>query len=348
MAKSTEPPTSMAGSEPGELPDEPVSVVGDEIGAGNDQMAAAMDEQGVADSSLSDTMRSRSNPGRSTTPALRDSESPADTSGASSSAAAAGAGTAGTAGLASWVPWAALVVVGGIAGGVLGVSGALGRPVTVAPPVTAGVVQTTEGYDCPGGTAVASFTPNQRVFVRERSEDGSWVSVRDPLNGLRTVWVPIGVITVDDGQAPPESLVVGGCPEPVVVLTALEQAPVEPAPQQPGPPAPPPPPPPPPVGDTTAPTISSATWSKPSIGLSDPTTLTVAANDDTAVTGVAISWSGAQSGSAQMSASGSQWLYTFTATPTASGTITFRVQARDAAGNLSAPVLVPLSYIYFG
>jgi len=49
-----------------------------------------------------------------------------------------------------------------------------------------------------------------------------------------------------------------------------------------------------------------------------------------------------------MSASGSQWLYTFTATPTASGTITFRVQARDAAGNLSAPVLVPLSYIYFG
>jgi len=259
----------------------------------------------------------------------------------------------GAAGLASWAPWAALVVVGGIAGGVLGVSGALGRPATAAPPVTAGVVQTTAGYDCPGGTPVTSFTPNQRVLVQERSDDGSWVSVRDPLNGLRTVWVPIGVITVDDGQASPESLVVGGCPEPVVVLTAPEQSPVEPAPSdplpappQPGSPAPPPPPP--PVGDTTAPTISSATWSKPSIGLYDPTTLTVAANDNTAVTGVSISWSGAQSGSAQMSASGSQWRYTFTATPTDSGTITFRVQARDAVGNLSAPVLVPLSYIYFG
>jgi len=235
--------------------------------------------------------------------------------------------------MASWVPWAALVVVGGIAGGVLGVSGALGRPATAAPPVTAGVVQTTAGYDCPGGTPVTSFTPNQRVLVQERSDDGSWVSVRDPLNGLRTVWVPIGVITVDDGQASPESLVVAGCPEPVVVLTAPEQAP--------------PPPPQPPTGDTIAPTIGGASWSKAPIYNDEPSTLTLAANDNTAVTGVSISWTGAQSGSAQMSASGSEWRYTFIPSSTPFGTITFRVQARDAAGNQSPPLLVTLNYIQF-
>jgi hypothetical protein len=275
-------------------------------------------------------------------------------------AATLAAGASSTGGAASLLPWAALVVVGGIAGGVLGASGALGRPTTESPAVEAAFVLTTPGYDCPGGAVVASFIPNQRVLARERSEDSAWLAVRDPLNGLRTVWVPAGVVDIDDGEAGIDSLALGGCPEPIIVLTAPEAVPppaepapgtpVEPgAPGQPAPPAAPAPPsPPPPPSDTTPPSIGSASFSKNPVYQLDPTVLTVSASDNTAVTGVTVTWSGAQqTGSAEMSASGSQWKYTFSAANTPSGTINFQVKARDAAGNTSPAAQVNLNYIQF-
>jgi len=70
-------------------------------------------------------------------------------------------------------------------------------------------------------------------------------------------------------------------------------------------------------------------------------TLSAVVSDDTAVTYVSIAWTGSTSGSAAMQLSGATWTFVFDPPQdTPAGTVTFTIQAQDAAGNLSAPATV--------
>lgn len=100
-----------------------------------------------------------------------------------------------------------------------------------------------------------------------------------------------------------------------------------------------------PVADTTGPTLGAASRSPSDVSAANSdapncdivSTISVVANDNVGVTGVLISWTGAESGAGQMS-SGASWTFAFNpadATPT--GDVTFTLVARDAAGNTSAP-----------
>jgi hypothetical protein len=97
-----------------------------------------------------------------------------------------------------------------------------------------------------------------------------------------------------------------------------------------------------------APTIGKPTANPNPTYNVDPVTITVAAADDVGVAGVAISWSGQYSGSAEMSRVGGSWQYTFTPPTPDFGTIIFVVQARDAAGNLSNANSVTVDHQFFG
>ena len=80
----------------------------------------------------------------------------------------------------------------------------------------------------------------------------------------------------------------------------------------------------------------------------EPVTVVASASDDVGVTSVTVTWSGQYSGSAPMSLVGGEWRYTFTPPTNETGTITFTVVARDAAGNQSAPAHVVVQHYYFG
>ncbi len=100
-----------------------------------------------------------------------------------------------------------------------------------------------------------------------------------------------------------------------------------------------------PAADTTGPTLGGASRSPSEVFAADSeadycdivSTISVVANDNVAVTGVLISWTGVESGSGQMS-SGASWTFAFNpAQSTPTGDVTFTLVARDAAGNTSAP-----------
>ena len=75
------------------------------------------------------------------------------------------------------------------------------------------------------------------------------------------------------------------------------------------------------------------------------TTIAVSASDNVGVVGVHITWSGAESGAGEMSF-GSPWTFTFNpASSTPSGTVTFTLVSRDAAGNTSAPATTSVTVI---
>ena len=103
--------------------------------------------------------------------------------------------------------------------------------------------------------------------------------------------------------------------------------------------------PPAPVADVSGPTLGGASRSPSEVFAADSdapycdivSTISVVANDNVAVTGVLISWTGVESGSGQM-VSGPSWTYSFNpAQTTPTGDVTFTLIARDAAGNTSAP-----------
>ena len=125
-------------------------------------------------------------------------------------------------------------------------------------------------------------------------------------------------------------------PTPTATPTATAAPEPAPAPAEPDPePAPP--------ADTTAPVVTVPTSSQPQLFSANggSTIITALATDDTGVVAVAISWTGVASGSASMVPG---WSYTFVLPPASgpppSGSITFTVQAFDAAGNASDPVSV--------
>ncbi len=239
------------------------------------------------------------------------------------------------------------VTVAGGAGVALGLSGLVSSPSIPAgiAPVDA---RTTPAASCAGGPTVAFLDSGDRVVAVARSDDGDWIGVHSA-SSPRTLWVPLAVVTPDDGEPALGALPAGGvCPEVVVVATGptAEPAP-EPVDTEPVDPGPDPgaDPDPGPAPDTTAPTLGSASVNPTTIGCAplivDPdvttATISVSASDDRGVASVRISWSGADSGSAQMSKSGSTWSYVYNPSDSTSGAVSFSMQATDTSGNTSAP-----------
>lgn len=274
-------------------------------------------------------------------------------------AAGAPATTSGFGGLlpavSKWLPWVALVVLGGIVGGVVGASGLL-APKQPEPVLFVGVLDNSvTATGCPGGAGVVDLERGTRVLAVVRTDDSAYLGVRDPLDLGSTVWLPAGVVVVDEGQPAVSTLPVDGCPVPTLLAETAAPAPVDPAPapttpQAPTTPGNPAPPPPPPPSDTTPPGLGQASGSPtPFFYNAEPFTITAFASDNVGVSAVLISWSGAVSGSSSMSnVGGSQWQYVFSTTAQSFGPMTFTMVARDSAGNQSAPVTVVTSHNFFG
>ena len=264
---------------------------------------------------------------------------------ANSSGFGGGGGLGGLLPAVALMPWIGGGLVLAIVGGTLGAIGVFGQPtpVSVQAPFSS-IERTTDGFDCPGGSPVTTFSANERALVLARTEDSAYLSVRDPYDYRRTVWVPASVVVVDGDQPAIDSLVVSGCYLPIVTVNTQAPAP-EPAPAPPPGAAPQPAP-----GDTTAPTIPKAGASAvPNpIYNAETTVLHVSAVDNVGVTGVSVSWSGAHSGSATMNQVGGAWQLPYDPPDGSYGTITFSFRAYDSAGNMSAPATVNLSYQYFG
>ncbi len=278
------------------------------LGASLKRLAPSGDAAGVADA-----IRSRVDAG--------DTGAPASASGFGS----------GGGGVAGWLPWVGIVVVAGIVGGAAGATGLAGRDsenVSVNV-ISSQLVESAPALSCPGGPVVTTLAAGTRVLAVERAE--GYLGVRDPGDFARVLWLAGQDVTVDSEQ-PDAAALPEGSPCPVAILAAPVVAPPVVVPPAGGgtPSAP----------DTTAPTIGKPTadtdpvCSAAGSGGDHTSTISVTASDNVGVTAVSISWSGAASGSASMSGGGT-WTYTYTSANSSSGSLTFTVQASDAAGNMS-------------
>jgi hypothetical protein len=260
-----------------------------------------------------------------------DTGTPADSSGFGSGS-----------GLGSWLPWGAMVVVAGLVGTGLGLSGLVGSPAAGVVPLTVLAVDaTTDAYDCPSGAAVSTFSANERALVVARTEDSEWLAVRDSYDYSHTVWLPASVVSVDAGQGDVDAVPVQDCVVPEVVVNTPAPVPVETAgPKTPDKPTP---------GESVAPTIQKIS-AVPTVIVNDQQTVVeVQASDNVGVTGVNIVISGAYTGSGTMTKVGNVWQFSFSiADDNYYGNITFTARAVDAAGNQSAPSAVVVDHQYFG
>ena len=168
------------------------------------------------------------------------------------------------------------------------------------------------------------------------------------LSGLLVILVAVTGVSVALGQPSPvtptpdaASVAVSSSPTTSPTLTPTPTAtPTVTAAPEPAPAPAEPDPEPAPPADTTAPVIDSVTWSSTIYSANGgPTTIAALATDDTGVVAVAISWAGWATGSASMAPG---WSYTLDPAPgpPVFSTVTFTVQAFDAAGNASDPVSV--------
>lgn len=269
------------------------------------------------------------------------------------------AATSGFSSNAGWVvPWlfgGSLLAISGL---VLGTSGLLDPFFSPEPAAhTVQLQATVDALDCPSGDPIATLAAGNRVLAIARSDDSAYLAVRNPYNTAATVWLPVAVVIADSGEAGIDSLPVDGCGDAVTTLVAPTAEPtVEPAPvptKTADPTQPTPPTPPGPVADTTSPTLGKPT-ATPATGVcaddSWPThtsVITINASDNVGVTGVSISWNGVATGSGEMTGGPSSWSYTFNPpSSTQSGSVTFVLQARDAAGNLSIAQQTSVQVVY--
>jgi len=252
----------------------------------------------------------------------------------------------------SWLPWVGLVVVAGLVGGSLAPLGVFGAVVTeVATAETAMLPDDATAYLCIEGAEAAQLPAGQRVLAVGRSDDSTWLGVRDPLNAVATLWLPAGSVVLDAGQDAAALPVGGDCPT-IETTLAVPVAPA-PAPGPTTPPAPGPNPGPNPgPSDTTPPAIVQwgATLPEPSGVCRDlvgeTATLYALTSDNVAVTSVAISWSGVASGSSTMAGSGNSWTFEYDPPPTTPfGDLVFTMIAFDAAGNDSEPRTAKVSVL---
>lgn len=231
-------------------------------------------------------------------------------------------------GAGSWMPWLGMIVVAGLVGGVVGVSGAVGRPAgdTVVD-LPAAIAESAPAYACVDGERIGRLSAGTRVLGVQRSEDLRWVGVRDPGAGGSTIWVNLGDLALDGGMPALEALPVGGACPVIVVSTPTPTPTPEPVPV----PAP---------GDSTAPTISQASATSPFYsGNGQTTTVTAVASDNRGVTRVSVQIvrpDGATA-TAEMQNSGGGWTYTYSAQGhNQLGLYRFVLTAFDAAGNTSS------------
>jgi hypothetical protein len=237
----------------------------------------------------------------------------------------------------SWLPWVGVVLVTGLAGGAVGLTGVFGHPTDEIEVV--GHTTVLNGganlSSCPGGPVVGSIGSGTRVLVVERHDSGS-IGIRNPADFSSVVWLAPSDVTVDTDQPSLASLPFGASCPVVTVAT----------------PTPTPTPTPPPVAkDVTAPVLGTPQATEAIIYNADETTISVTASDNVGVTGVKITWSGAQSGSANMTRSGGVWKFTYSTNATGPhdyGFITFSLRATDAAGNHSQTKTVKIDHQYFG
>jgi hypothetical protein len=262
----------------------------------------------------------------------------------------------------AWLPWAGLALVAGIAGGAAGLSGFFGAPDAPAQGVLGALGSSVEGLGCPAGSVVQVLQPGERVLAIERSDDGAWIAVRDPYALTQTLWLPAGVVVIDDGQPAVDTLAIGGCPvvsaspSPLPVVTEAPAPAPAPAPKPPKtskPPAPAPAPAPVPAPDTTPPSISSGGWSPGTIvGTNGPhpglactpddyaATVTVTASDGVGVTSISVAKSFGGATVTQTGHSGSNYTFQIVANYNngANGqtSVSVTFTAHDAAGNTAA------------
>jgi hypothetical protein len=231
----------------------------------------------------------------------------------------------GFGGSLGWLPWVGAIVVLGLVGGALGVTGVFGHPTTVvlqsalsAP--AAGV----SAASCPGASGTVPLDGGEHVYAILRTADSGYIGLRDPSNTATTIWVPSSALVQTDFSGLP----IGGCGTPSIVPVPVVVAPPVVTPVKPGKPA----------KDTSAPSVG-----KPTVATNENchVVITTTASDNVGVTGVTITLSGVNSGSHQMSAVSGHWQYEMTQPPVfSSGLTTFTVVAHDAAGNSSSPMSV--------
>jgi hypothetical protein len=231
-------------------------------------------------------------------------------------------------GVLGGLAWIGLVLMVGAVGGALGVAGVFGAPrEEVVSGYTVVLDDTASAHSCPGGPELGSLAAGSRVLAIARSDDTAWLGVRDPNAFDRTLWFERSVVVLDPGQPDPATLPVESCPEAVVAPIAPSPTPEET--EEPGEPE-----------DQVAPSILQYDADQSIIYQDETVNFFAVASDNVGVTGVQITWSGAHSGSGSMVWSGSEWTFSFTRPVSPNGNTTFVLRARDAAGNLSAPVAI--------
>jgi hypothetical protein len=236
----------------------------------------------------------------------------------------------GGGGIAGWLPWLATILVAGIAGTALGLSGVFGVPteeVTVLES-TASVITVAPAYACPGGPQVGQLRGGDHVVAVERSDDSAYLGVRNPYNVGDVLWLATSVVVVDAGQPAISGLPVGACP-----VVAVQYGTPTPTPD------------PEPVGDTSAPRILQASGTTPFYSANgQSTTISAVATDDVGVRRITIAVTrpdGATSSAEMTYVGGENFSYVYTpggGSPT--GTYRFVLTAYDSAGNASASVEV--------
>ena len=236
----------------------------------------------------------------------------------------------GGGGIGSLLPWLAMILVAGIAGTAIGLTGVLGVPteeVTVLES-TASVLTIAPAYACPGGAQVGQLRGGDHVVAVQRSDDSAYLGVRNPYNVSEVLWLDTSVVVMDAGQPAISGLPIGACP-----AVAVQYGTPTPTPE------------PEPAGDTSAPRILQAGGSTPFYSANGAsTTISAVATDDVGVRRITIAITrpdGATSSAEMAYLSGENFNYVYApggGSPT--GLYRFVLTAYDRAGNASAPVEV--------
>jgi hypothetical protein len=233
----------------------------------------------------------------------------------------------------SWLPWVGVVLVTGIAGGALGLTGMFGHAVDDVAVVGHTTVLNGRASlsSCPGGPVIGTIGSGTRVLVVERFDSGS-VGIRNPADFSSVAWLEPGDVTIDADQPSIADLPLGArCPIAIVATPKPSNSakPTKPTP-------------PPVAKDTTKPTITAGSWSPSTFygGTAAPycavkSTITVIAHDNVKVTSMSAKSSTPGVFLTLQSHSGNNWVYRITASydtgPDVPVSVTFRT--KDAAGN---------------
>jgi hypothetical protein len=235
----------------------------------------------------------------------------------------------GGGGVLGWLPWLGLIVVAALGGTALGASGALGVPAQEVSVLegTASVSSIAPAYACPGGPQVGQLHGGDRVVAVQRSDDTSYLGVRNPYDVSQVLWLDASVVVVDAGQPDVSTLPVGACP--VIAVQYGTPEPVAPEPEP---------------GDTSAPRILKAAGTTPFYSANGgPTTITATATDNEGVRRITIAITRPDGGTSSVTMNhvgGENFSYVYQPGPSPVGVYSFVLTAYDRADNASAPATV--------